>query len=147
MYKYIVVILMLLLYHLPLLGQSNIEDTLALIIANQSYLKLQDAVDCSSPFTTTIERRICANLEFQRMNNKLNDLVAVMVSDFKKYELLEENKVFLRQQQEWIWYRDVEAKKICGAFRDMDLISEKHLQTLIELTQKRIDILSEVLTD
>ena len=106
--KYIIIIITILILSASFLnGQIKLNDTLVLSIYNQSYLKLQDMADCSIPMTT-IEKRICANLEFQRVHKVLDDLVIGVVSDFKKDDSLNITTSFLKRQQEWIERRNKE---------------------------------------
>ena len=125
-------------------GQIKLEDTLALNIYSQSYLKFQDMVDCSMPMTT-IEKRVCANLEFQRAHKILDNLVRSIVADFKKDDLLSINNDFLKNQQEWIERRNKEVKYLNGPFENMKLISQVHLETLTKLTLQRIAILEDMM--
>lgn len=127
-------------------GQTKLKDKLVERIYSQSYLKLQDMADCSMPMTT-IEKRICANLEFQRVHKALDTLVKEIIADFKKEELLSIEENFLVSQQEWIERRNKELIYISGEIDNIDLISKIHLETLTDLTLQRIAILEETMKD
>ena len=127
-------------------GQTKLKDKLVERIYSQSYLKLQDMEDCSMPMTT-MEKRICANLEFQRVHKALDTLVKEIIADFKKEELLSIEENFLASQQEWIERRNKELIYISGEIDNIDLISKIHLETLTDLTLQRIAILEETMKD
>ena len=127
-------------------GQVKLKDTLALNIYSQSYLKLQNMADCLMPMTT-IEKRICANLEFQRVHKVLDDLIRIIVTDFKNDDLLGIKDSFLQSQQEWIERRNKELLYINGKIENMRLISKVHLETLTDLTVQRITVLEETMLD
>ena len=102
--------------------------------------------DCLMPMTT-IEKRICANLEFQRVHKVLDDLIRIIVTDFKNDDLLGIKDSFLQSQQEWIERRNKELLYINGKIENMRLISKVHLETLTDLTVQRITVLEETMLD
>lgn len=145
--KPITTIITILILSINLLnGQIKIKDTLVLSVYSQPYLKLQNMADCSIPMTT-IEKRICANLEFQRVHETLNDLITVIVANFKNDDLLKNKDSFLESQQEWIKQRNKDLLDISGKIDDMNLISKIHLETLTDLTIQRIAILEKMIED
>ena len=127
-------------------AQEAVQDTLALKIEHQPYLKLQEMVDCEVAFTT-IEKRICTNLEFQHYNRLMTTLVNQFIVEFQNLELEIEKKRFIKQQQEWIEYRNDECVRQKGKIGNIDMISENHLKCLTNLTIERIEILESAMAD
>jgi len=144
MKNFIIIINIIIVSSSFLNGQTKLSDTLVSSIYNQPYLKLKNMADCSLPMTT-IEKRICANLEFQGVHTTLQELVSSITEDFKTNNLLNLNETFLQNQQEWIEQRNKEVQDINGKFDNMDLISKAHLETLTQLTIERIAILEEIM--
>ena len=116
---------------------TNISDSERL--SNLSYMEYADKVDCSNQIGTTLEERICLNLEFQKvdsiMNIKLDSLIEFLPSE--KANSLE------REQEIWLIERRKKSEKNSDGFRG-HVLGIIYLQSMIEITNERIDFLDKI---
>lgn len=111
---------------------SSIE-TDAERLSKLKYMELADKIDCSNQTGTTLEKRICLNLEFQRVDSILN----VKLDSF--FEILPSEKVksLKTEQENWLIERSKRSEESSDGFRG-HVFGIVYLQSMIEITEERI---------
>ena len=132
---------MLLLLSSEIIGQDILKATLQtspfqkidmMVIKNQSYLKLLRNINCDSTSGTTIEDRICANLELQRQDSLLQVELSALLGE-KAQDTAVITKI-LNSQEIWERFRCA----YCSNFVDYSRIEMiQFMQFASELTLKR----------
>ncbi len=133
-----------LIYSISVTGKTTIPDSLAIKIANQPYLKLKDVVNCASPFTT-IEKRVCANLEFQAIQAEMEKSLKRLIHFYMAQKNEIEHQALIKGQEKWQRDRNYECQRVHGVFQNKRIIPLEHLLYLTDLTGKREEILEKQL--
>ena len=104
-------------------------------LANLSYMKYAEKVNCDSMSGTNLEHRVCLNLEFQRvdsiLNTRFDNFIVDIENDSTKLQLID-------FQQSWIVNRrrqsEVKSKGYRGHF-----LGIVYLDCMVKTTKMRIE--------
>jgi uncharacterized protein YecT (DUF1311 family) len=106
------------------------------------YMKYATHTDCNGDFNSSLEHRICLNLEFQKVDAMLN-------VNFKKLcDTIDEPTVkrqIIEYHESWIDYRRLQSKLVSKGYRG-HMLGIVYLGSMIEMTKRRareIDVLLE----
>jgi uncharacterized protein YecT (DUF1311 family) len=102
------------------------------------YMDIADKVDCDSQEGSNLETRVCLNLEFQKEDSVLNASLVVKLEslpDSLRTALKEEHAL-------WVLERRRLSEEASAGFSG-HMLGIIYLQTMIELTRKRLDELED----
>jgi uncharacterized protein YecT (DUF1311 family) len=117
-------------------AQKTVTDSLFISVKNQSYLKLKETADCEMAFTS-IEKRICANLEFQREHQEMDSILVDIVTYYSNNGMSAQADELTASQRKWQVERNEECERIHGAFELAKIITEEQLILLTDITAER----------
>ena len=107
-------------------------------LKNLDYMEHQDQVDCESHDGTSLDHRICINLEFQEKDAELN---SVLTHYLEQCDSEDERNIQLNYHDEWLKYRrDMSSAKSEGY--SGHLLGITYLNTMLNITIKRIEELN-----
>ncbi|HCS19251.1 MAG TPA: DUF1311 domain-containing protein [Bacteroidetes bacterium] len=131
--------LLLLLFSLFICtGLFSQDTTDASRLRMMSYMKYSDQVKCDSQAGSTLEMRVCLNLEFQKADSILNATFVL-----KLIPLSDSLQTVLKQEQaSWVLERRNTSKEESRGFSG-NMLGIMYLQSMIEITRKRIEALKE----
>ena len=113
------------------LGQ-DVSDVMRL--KDLGYMKLADKVECKNTMGSTLEDRICLNLEFQKvdsiMNVKLTNFLTTVHNDTIR-------NTINTYQKSWIAHRRIKSKMISEGYRG-HMLGIIYLGCMVETTMQRI---------
>lgn len=111
-------------------------------LKNQSYLKLISQINCDSTNGTTIEDRICANLELQKQDSLLNIALNIRIEYcITSGDTILLNKILLSQDL-WERYRYAHCNTCVLEENSFDMIT--FLRCATDVTIKRRDDLDKI---
>lgn len=131
--------LLLLLLYLTICASLFGQDTSdASRLRMMSYMKLADKVDCDSQKRSSLEQRICINLEFQKEDSIMNALITLKLSSLS--DSLQD--ALQQEQANWILERkkisEEDAKGYSG-----NMLVIMYLQSMVDIMRKRIEVVRE----
>jgi len=129
---------------LCLLGTSTLLSQYhsdALRLSKMEYMKYAGRTDCNGDFNSSLEHRICLNLEFQKVDSLLN-------VNFKKVcEAIDEPSVknqIIEYHESWIDYRRLQAKLVSKGYRG-HMLGIVYLGSMVEMTKRRSQDLNDLI--
>lgn len=120
----------------PIQAQKTVTDSLFISVKNQPYLKLKETADCEMAFTS-IEKRICANLEFQREHQEMNVILINIITYYNNNGMSVQADELTASQKEWQAERNEECERVHGTFEATKIITEEQLILLTDMTAER----------
>lgn len=126
---------------LSALGQVDIQN-----IKNQPYLKDKDKVSCDSAFTT-LELRICANMNFQKSDSILNMIYEAVLQKCEELQLPNVGDTIKQANLDWIKYRDRHCKVYWTMYEGGTFQSIVFLNCLTKITDERREELEVLLME
>ncbi|MGB0863883.1 MAG: lysozyme inhibitor LprI family protein [Saprospiraceae bacterium] len=117
-------------------AQNTVTDSIFISVKTQSYLKLKETADCEMAFTS-IEKRICANLEFQREHQEMDSILVEMVTYYNNNGMSAQADELTAAQKNWQIERNEECERIHGTFKNAKIITEEQLILLTDMTAER----------
>lgn len=111
-------------------------------LKNQSYLKLAKQINCDSTNGTTIEDRICANLELQKQDSLLNIALSIRINECNTSGDTTLLKKLLLSQDLWERYRYAHCSSCVLDENRFDMIT--FLRCATNITIKRRDDLDKI---
>lgn len=138
MVKVRVIIFLQLLALLSILRAQDTTDVAYL--KTMEYLKYAYLVDCDSSLGSTLEERICLNLEFQKQDARMNQiLMQILAKNLKEQDLfLSEHKEFIKRRRK---ESDAMSDGVIG-----NASGAVYLSKMLELTTERIALYQKILT-
>ena len=137
--KLIFIISIYIFIHTCVFAQVDIQN-----IKNQRYLEYKDQVNCDSAIST-LELRICANLNFKESDSILNNIYNSVLLEFEKLQLDSAREILINSQKVWIKYRDTHCEIYWTMYEGGTLQSIIFLNCLTDLTNNRQGELEKLL--
>ena len=125
-------LLLLLLLSINVFGQY---DSDALRLSKMEYMKYAERTDCqNSEFHSSLEHRICLNLEFQRVDSLLNVKFSKLCSTVEQPTV---KKQIVEYHENWIEFRRLQSKLVSKGYRG-HMLGIVYLDCMIKMTERRI---------
>jgi uncharacterized protein YecT (DUF1311 family) len=106
------------------------------------YMKYADKRNCNNPDASSLDHRVCLNLEFQKvdaiLNKKFKQFIGQMEADSTRTKLIDFHK-------SWIEHRRFQSKRVATGYRGHHL-GIVYLGCMVNMTKRRIEEL-EYFTD
>lgn len=107
-------------------------------LRSMEYMRFANRIKCNSQAGSTLDMRICLNLEFQKEDSVLNATFVM-----KLIPLSDSLQTVLKQEQaSWVLERRSLSKEAAEGFSG-HVLGIFYLQSMIDITRKRIEALSQ----
>ncbi|KAA3624619.1 MAG: DUF1311 domain-containing protein [Bacteroidetes bacterium] len=125
--------LLLFTFSLNAFGQYDAD---AVRLSKMEYMKYAQRTDCqNSEFHSSLEHRICLNLEFQKVDSLLNLKFTKLCSTLDEPTV---KKQIIEYHENWIEYRRLQSKLVSKGYRG-HLLGIVYLDCMVKMTERRIE--------
>lgn len=104
-------------------------------LANRSYMRYAKDIDCENSTGTTIEMRICLNLEFQEIDSTLNVQFNRLLKETTNKK---QKRKYIKYQKSWIKHRKLQSQAAAKGYNG-HMFGILYLETMIMVTQNRVE--------
>ena len=104
-------------------------------LSQLSYMQFSDRINCDSMNGTTLEHRVCLNLEFQKVDSIMNEKYIVHLKSIKNDSLKSEVISF---HNKWISHRRLQSELYSEGYRG-HMLGIAYLSCMVNLTKRRIE--------
>lgn len=126
-------LLLLLSFSLNVFGQY---DSDAVRLSKMEYMKYAQRTDCqNTEFHSSLEHRICLNLEFQKVDSLLNIKFKKLCSTLNEPTVKQQ---IIEYHENWIEYRRLQSKLVSKGYRG-HLLGIIYLDCMVKMTERRIE--------
>lgn len=119
-------------FSINLTGQYHSD---ALRLSKMEYMKYAQRMDCQGENNSSLEHRICLNLEFQQVDSLLNVKFKELCSAIK--ELSVKNQI-IQYHESWIDYRRLQSKIVSKGYRG-HMLGIIYLANMVQMTEQRLE--------
>lgn len=111
-------------------------------LAKLKYMEYVDRINCDSMIGTSLESRVCLNLEFQRADSTMVSLFQSFIEQVEPKALQQE---FITYQEQWIEHRRRQSHWKSEGYRG-HMLGIVYLNQMLIITEHRIAELKELTT-
>lgn len=109
-------------------------------LAQLKYMEYADRINCDSLVGTSLESRVCLNLEFQRADSTMVSLFNAFVQQVEPVKLQQE---FITYQEQWIEHRRRQSHWVSEGYQG-HMLGIVYLNQMLTITEHRIAELKEL---
>ena len=125
-------LLLLLTLSTNLISQYNSD---ALRLSKMEYMKYAQRTDCQGDHNSSLEHRICLNLEFQKVDSLLNVKFRELCSAISEPSV--KNQI-IQYHESWIDYRRLQSKIVSKGYRG-HMLGIIYLDNMVRMTEQRVE--------